>query len=160
MNRLRLTLNKNHEFETGRNKRGKKALIFDLDGTLADTEDYEALHKINSDEFRDVARHAEPYPQMVAKAIAAKRDGREVVILTARSAHYRKDTKEWLHKHHIPYDALFMRPVDNDQKDKKIKKEILQDQILPNYKVKEAYDDKDKNVKMFRKEGIKAKKVN
>lgn len=153
-------MSKNNAFETGKNKKGKKAIIFDLDGTLADTEDYEALHKVNSDEFRAVARHAEPYPHMVAKAIEAKRAGREVVILTARSAHYRDDTKKWLHQHDIPYDALYMRPIDNKEKDKKIKKEILKDQILPNFKVKEAYDDKSKNVKMFEKQGIKAKKVN
>ena len=153
-------MSKNNHFATGKNKNGKKAVIFDLDGTLADTEDYEALHKINSDEFRAVARHAEPYPQMVAKAIEAKRAGRDVVILTARSAHYRKDTTEWLHKHDIPYDGLYMRPIDNKDKDKKIKKEILEEQILPNYKVKKAYDDKKKNVKMFLKEGIKAEQVN
>jgi len=154
------SLSKNNHFATGKNKNGKKAIIFDLDGTLADTEDYEALHKINSDEFRAVARHAEPYPQMVAKAIEAKRAGRDVVILTARSAHYRKDTTEWLHKHGIPYDQLYMRPIDNKEKDKKIKKEILEDQILPNFRVKKAYDDKKKNVKMFLKEGIDAEQVN
>ena len=153
-------MSKNNAFETGKNKHGKKAIIFDLDGTLADTEDYEALHKIDSHEFRRVARGADPFPQMVAKATDAKRKGRDVVILTARSAHYRDDTKKWLHEHNIPYDALYMRPIDNDQKDKKVKKEILQDQILPHFQVKEAYDDKSKNVKMFRKEGIKAKKVN
>jgi beta-phosphoglucomutase-like phosphatase (HAD superfamily) len=153
-------MSKNNAFETGKNKHGKKAIIFDLDGTLADTKDYEALHKIDSSEFRRVARNAEAFPNMVAKATEAKRKGRDVVILTARSAHYRDDTKKWLHKNNVPYDALYMRPIDNDQKDKKIKKEILEDQILPNFKVKEAYDDKSKNVKMFRKEGIKAKKVN
>ena len=30
---------------------------------------------------------------------------------------------------------------------------------LPEFKVKKAYDDKKKNVKMFRKEGIKTKEV-
>jgi len=153
-------MSKNHEFETGSNKHGKKAVIFDLDGTLADIDDYEALHKVNSNEFRLVARNAESYPQMVAKAVEAHRDGRDVIVLTARSAHYRDDTKKWLHKHGIPYDQLFMRPIDNDEKDKKVKKQILQDEVLPHFDVKKAYDDKKKNVKMFKKQGIKAEKVN
>jgi len=153
-------MSKNNEFETGRNKHSKKAVIFDLDGTLADTEDYEALHKINSDEFRRVARNADDYPHMVALAKEAHAQGRDVIILTARSAHYRKDTTEWLSKQGIPYDQLYMRPIDNTEKDKKVKRQILEDQILPHFKVKKAYDDKKKNVKMFRKEGIDAEKVN
>lgn len=153
-------MSKNHEFETGSNKHSKKAVIFDLDGTLADIDDYEALHKIDSDEFRVVARHAEAYPHMVALAKEAKAKGRDVVILTARSAHYRDDTKKWLHSHGVPYDQLYMRPINNDEKDKKVKKQILEDQVLPHFDVKRAYDDKKKNVKMFRKEGIKAEKVN
>ena len=153
-------MSKNNEFETGRNKRSKKAVIFDLDGTLADTQDYEALHKIDSDEFRKVARNADDFPHMVALAKEARSKGRDVVILTARSAHYRKDTTEWLSKQGIPYDQLFMRPVGNDDKDKKIKKQILKEQILPHFDIRKAYDDKKKNVKMFRKEGIDAEKVN
>jgi phosphoserine phosphatase len=153
-------MSKNHEFETGSNKRSKKAVIFDLDGTLADIEDYEALHKIDSDEFRVAARHAEAYPHIVALAKEARAKGRDVIILTARSAHYRDDTKKWLHAHDVPYDQLFMRPIDNHEKDKKVKKEILKENVLPNFEVKKAYDDKKKNVKMFRSEGIDAKRVN
>ena len=89
-------MNNNHNFETGANKHGKKAVIFDLDGTLADIKDYEALHKIDSDEFRVAARNADAYPHMVALAKEARNAGRDVIILTARSAHYRDDTKKWL----------------------------------------------------------------
>jgi len=153
-------MDKNDSFEIGRNKRSKKAVIFDLDGTLADIKDYEALHKINSDEFRQAADHAPAFPHMVALAKEAKQKGRDVIILTARSAHYRSDTKNWLHKNGVPYDQLYMRPIDNDEKDKKVKKHILEERILPNFEVKKAYDDKKKNVKMFRKEGIDAKKAN
>jgi phosphoglycolate phosphatase-like HAD superfamily hydrolase len=153
-------MSKNNEFETGRNKHSKKAIIFDLDGTLADTKDYEALHKIDSDEFRKVAKNADDYPHIVALAKEAHQQGRDVIILTARSAHYRTDTKEWLHRQGVHFDQLYMRPIGNDKNDKKVKKKILQDQILPNFEVKKAYDDKKKNVKMFRKEGIDAKKVN
>jgi hypothetical protein len=36
---------------------------------------------------------------------------------------------------------------------------LLEEDILPKFDVKKAYDDKNKNVKMFRKLGIDAKKV-
>ena len=63
-------------------------------------------------------------------------------------------------KHGVPYDQLYMRPIDDHDKDKKVKKQLLKDEILPHFDVKKAYDDKKKNVKMFEKQGIKAKKVN
>jgi len=54
----------------------------------------------------------------------------------------------------VSYMQLFL------SKDKKVKKHILEEQVLPHFEVKKAYDDKKKNVKMYRKEGIDAKKVN
>ena len=153
-------MNRNHSFETGKGKSGKKTVIFDLDGTIANTEDPNAHHKENNDGFRAHARGASTFPNIVEKVREAKEKGMDVVILTARSAHYRKDTKEWLNEHNVPYDALYMRPVGDDRKDKKVKKSLLKEEILPNFEVKKAYDDKKKNVKMFREEGIKAKQVN
>ena len=151
---------KNHEFDHGKKRGNKKAVIFDLDGTLADTNDPKAHHKDNHEGFRAHAAGADAIPEMVDKVRKAHKKGRDVVILTARSAHYRKDTKTWLNQHGVPYDALFMRPVGDDRKDKVVKKSLLKEEVLPNFEVKKAYDDKKKNVKMFRNEGIKAKKVN
>ena len=152
---------RNSEFESGKGKKGgKKAILFDLDGTIADTTDIYAQHKGNHPEFLEKVQAAKPFDSMVDKMKKAKEKGRDVVILTARSAHYRKETKEWLNKNDIPYDALYMRHMDDSRKDKKVKRELLKEEVLPNFDVKKAYDDKAKNVKMFRKEGIKAKKVN
>lgn len=134
--------------------------MFDLDGTLANTNDPEGNHKTYDKGFQEHAYDAKPFEDMAEKARKAKAEGRDVVILTARSAHYRNDTTKWLNKHDIPYDGLFMRPTDDRRKDKVVKKHLLETEVLPEYKVKKAYDDKSKNVKMFRKEGINAKKVN
>lgn len=152
---------RNNQFEVGKGKKGhKKAVIFDLDGTIADTKDVASLHKIEHPSFLEEVKDADPFPNMVSKVKEAKQKGRDVVILTARSAHYRKETKEWLAKHDVPYDALIMRPTDDLRKDKVVKKALLKEDVLPNYDVKKAYDDRKKNVKMFRKEGIDAKRVN
>lgn len=152
-------MSKNNSFETGKGKHGKKAVIFDLDGTLADTNDPKGHHKIKHEGFRQHIDEADAIPKNVEKLRKAKDKGRDVVILTARSAHYRTDTKSWLHKHGIPYDSLVMRPTDDQRKDKVVKEDLLKEDVLPNFKVKKAYDDKSKNVKMFRSEGIDAKRV-
>lgn len=152
---------RNSEFESGKGKKShRKAILFDLDGTIADTTDIYAQHKIDHPDFLKKVQDAQPIHDIVAKMKKAKDKGRDVVIMTARSAHYRKETKEWLNKNEIPYDALYMRHMGDERKDKKVKKELLKEEVLPNFEVKKAYDDKAKNVRMFRKEGIKAKKVN
>lgn len=158
-------MSKNNEFELQKplHKRSH-AVIFDLDGTIANDMEYEKHHKGKGGKhpkFAQEALEVDPIEDIVKKMEDAKHKGETVIILTARSAHYRSETKQWLHKNHIPYDALVMRPTDDaEQKDKSLKKELLEEDILPKYDVIKAYDDKKKNVKMFEKHGIKAKKVN
>jgi FMN phosphatase YigB (HAD superfamily) len=153
------SLSKNNAFESSKGKKGKKAVIFDLDGTLADTVDPNGHHKENHEGFRQHIRGADANQDMVDKVRKANEKGRDVVILTARSAHYRDTTKKWLNEKGIQYDSLLMRHIDDHRKDKIVKKDLLENDVLPNFKVKKAYDDKNKNVKMFRSEGIEAKRV-
>lgn len=156
-------MSKNNEFELQKplHKRGK-TVIFDLDGTIADTMTYEKHHKGKKGKNEDFAKEALEVgvnDNIVDKIHKAKTEGHDVVILTARSAHYRDETKKWLHKNEIPYDALVMRPTDNKDADKKVKRDLLEEDILPKFDVKKAYDDKKKNRKMFEKLGVTAKGV-
>jgi phosphoglycolate phosphatase-like HAD superfamily hydrolase len=138
----------------------KDAVVFDLDGTLVDVMDYEKHHKHKNIKFAKEAEEADAIDKNVKQVKKAEKKGKEVVILTARSGHYKKQTKDWLKKHDIKEDKLIMRP-SNDSKtpDKDIKEKLLKKEILPKYKVGKAYDDKNKNVKMFKKNGIKAKEI-
>jgi histidinol phosphatase-like enzyme len=145
----------------GRNEHFKKdAVVYDLDGTLADTKKYEKHHKHRHEGF---AKEAEEAPEIKKNVKHLKKDekkGKEIVILTARSGHYKKETKDWLDKHDIDADKVVMRPKDDSTTpDKVIKNRLLDEEVTPDYDVKKAYDDKKKNVKMFKRHGIKAKKV-
>jgi hydroxymethylpyrimidine pyrophosphatase-like HAD family hydrolase len=152
-------MSKNNEFEQQKalHKRND-TVVFDLDGTLAMTNDPKARHKINHPKFAKEAANAEVNEGMLDKIKDARENGDNVVILTARSAHYRDITKKWLSKNGVPYDALIMRPTDNITSDKKVKRELLEEDILPKFDVREAYDDKKKNRKMFEKLGIDSEK--
>lgn len=157
-------MSKNNEFELQKplHKRGD-AVVFDLDGTLADNMTYEKHHKGKKGKNANFAAEALEVgtnKKIVEKLQEAKKDGDSVVILTARSAHYRDETKKWLVKNGIEYDALVMRPTDNKESDKRVKRELLEEDILPKFDVKKAFDDKKKNRKMFGKLGIDAKGVN
>lgn len=152
-------MSRNNEFELQRplHKRNK-TVVFDLDGTIAETMQYEKHHKVRHEGFAKEALTVDPNTDMVKKMREARDAGENVVILTARSAHYRPETQTWLRKNNVPYDALLMRPTDNTEKDKKVKREIMEEDILPKFNVDKAYDDRKKNRKMFEKLGIDAKK--
>jgi phosphoglycolate phosphatase-like HAD superfamily hydrolase len=156
-------MSRNNDFELQKplHKRAD-TVLFDLDGTIADTMKYEKHHKAKNGKhpkFAQEALEVGTNTNIVNKMRAAKERGEAVVILTARSAHYREETKRWLHKNHIPYDALVMRPTDNKAKDQKVKRELLEEDILPRFDVEKAYDDRKRNRKMFAKLGIDAKGV-
>jgi trehalose-6-phosphatase len=156
-------MSKNNEFELQKplHKRAD-TVLFDLDGTIAENMKYEKHHKAKNGKHPEFAREALEVgvnKDIVEKMRTAKDKGEAVVILTARSAHYRPETKKWLHKNHIPYDALVMRPTDDKDKDKNVKRELLEEDILPKFDVTKAFDDKKKNRKMFDRLGIKAKGV-
>lgn len=68
-------------------------------------------------------------------------------------------TERWLKKHGLGKAELDVRQTGNDEIDYREKAHELNEHISKQFKVKEAYDDKSENVKMFKKHGIKAKKV-
>jgi phosphoserine phosphatase len=113
----------------------KKAVIYDLDKTLTK---------------KSVAHNA--------RKDAAK--GKKVLVVTSRPSEQRQDAQDFLKKNKIPVEKLEMRGKGDTRKDAKVKKDIYEKKIKGKYKVKKAYDDKPSNVKMFKREGIDAKKVN
>lgn len=153
-------MSKNNDFELQKplHKRAE-TVVFDLDGTIAENMKYEKHHKHRHEGFAREALNVGVNQDILEKMHKAKSEGKNVVILTARSAHYRDETKKWLSKNQIPHDALVMRPIDNKDKDKVVKRNLLEEDVLPKFDVDKAYDDKKKNRKMFEKLGIDAKGV-
>jgi FMN phosphatase YigB (HAD superfamily) len=137
-----------------------KTDVFDLDGTLVDTMKYKKHHKHRHEGFAKEAETAPEIKKNVKKLKKEQKKHHDVVILTARSAHYEKETKDWLKKHDIKTNKLVMRPQgDSETPDSNIKEKLLKKDISRQFDVREAFDDKSKNVNMFKKQGIKAKKV-
>lgn len=135
----------------------KEAVIFDLDGTLCLLDDPEDHHKGKHHEFSKMSTVAPVNHKMREKALDYHEEGYKVIILTARSSHYRSETVKWLAKHDIDYDLLIMRDKTDARPDAVVKEDLLETRVLPLYKVKVAYDDRKKNRKMYKKHDIKAK---
>lgn len=120
----------------------KKAVVFDFNGTLA---------KDHGSKAPEIKKNV--------KKLHKEQKKHDIVVLTSRSDEERDEVSNWLTKHDIHPDELVMRPKGNKESDVDVKEDLLEDKVSRQFKVKKAYDDKKKNVKMFKKQGIKAKKV-
>jgi predicted kinase len=131
----------------GINKEGKKAVIFDLDGTLAiigDRDVYDGS-KVHLDTVNSPIREL---------LFSFKKERYKVIIVSGRNIEHGEVTTQWLKDNKIYYDDLFMRPRTDLRCDAKVKYEIYRDEIFPHYRVDYIIDDRDKVVRMWRQIGL------
>lgn len=128
-----------------------KAFLVDIDGTLAHMRDYRSpfdWHKVHLDDVDDV----------IADIVAALRETNAedytVIVMSGRDAVCRPETEEWLNKHGIPFDHLFMRPEGDSRKDNIVKAELFDTYVRDNYDVKFVLDDRQQVVDMWRSMGL------
>ena len=127
----------------------KKAIICDLDGTLAllngrDPFDPSTAHNDLLNE--PVANIIKVYNNQTLFAI-------DLFLITGRYDMYRPQTIKWLEKHGIThYKALYMRNTGDNRKDTVVKRELYEKYIKNDYDVLFVLEDRDQVVHMWRKE--------
>jgi arsenate reductase-like glutaredoxin family protein len=125
-------------------------VIVDIDGTLANHEGVRGpfqWHKVHLDR---------PY-EVIVKWVRNLSPEYRVFIVSGRDGSSRKSTEEWLRKHDIEYEKLYMRRARDFRKDTIVKKEIL-DQILrtvPKESIAFVIDDRPSVVEMWRENGLR-----
>ena len=136
----------------------KSAVIFDMDGTLADVSSIRH-HLIPRDHKKDfMTFHAEsvnvpPHSHVVNAAQVAHILGQKVLVVTARKHMWRHHTAWWLAMHRVPSDMLMMRGNEDNRKDYYVKKDMLKI-IRQAYNVIHAWDDNPNIIKLWKEEGI------
>lgn len=137
-----------------------KSIIFDLDGTLAIIEKRKTLAMKNGhmdwDEFFRPTNIAldEPNEPVIASFLALQQKGYRMVIFSGRDDISRSETIEWLSSHGVVADLLVMRKNGDYTPDDIVKKKWL-DELFPDRSaVLCVFDDRDKVVNMWRREGL------
>lgn len=134
----------------------RAAIIFDIDGTLADHSHRRHFVEKRPKDFKSF-REAEHLDEPHA-AILELLDilGRQYTILlcSGRVESSRAVTEQWLSKHDVPHARLFMRQDGDFRPDYVIKEEMLNDIISQEYEPWLVIDDRSSVVKMWRSRGL------
>jgi len=144
-----------------------KAVIFDVDGTLANVDPY--LHHIRNihhspnfkkdfDTFHAESIDAEPNAEVVEMLNRAFFDQHHVIIVTSRRETWRGVTSYWLAKNDIGHHALYMRKDGDFRPDYEVKKDILLS-IKKHWNVIHAIDDNPAVLKLWFEYGIPTTKI-
>lgn len=121
--------------------------ISDIDGTLTkgpkDRSPYD-WSKVGQDEIREAT-------SSVLDAINLLGDAK-IFIFSGRDGVCRPETEEWLERHDVEYEALFMRKPNDNRNDADIKRELLFEHIVGKYNVLGIFDDRPRVCRMWRDE--------
>jgi predicted kinase len=120
-----------------------KAVIFDIDGTLASMDGKRgpfAWDKVGGDSVKELIK---------GMAVGYDAQGYVILCVSGRDGVCYDLTKEWLEENDIPHWYLFMRGEGDMRKDTIIKEEIFWDKIADNYNVVGVVDDRPSVVRMW-----------
>jgi len=122
-----------------------KAIICDLDGTLALMRDRDPYNASHCDE--------DALNESVACVLRNFYDlGYQILLVSGREDRFLEPTVRFLEKHSIAYHQLWMRKTDDFRKDALIKREIYDAEIAGKYFVEFVLDDRNQVVEMWRRE--------
>lgn len=143
------------------------AVIFDVDGTLADVSPY--LYHIRNvynspnfkkdyDRFHEESINALPNTEVVEMLNKVFFDQKHVIVVTSRNEYWRGVTSYWLAKNDIGHHALYMRKDGDFRPDYEVKKDILH-KIKKHWRVTHAVDDNPAVLKLWHDYGIETTKI-
>lgn len=126
-----------------------KAVIFDIDGTLAIA---------NSRGPYDTSRYHTDDPEHrltgLLNNLRQAYEPHAIVGLTGRDEAHRAVTEEWLERHQVHWDELWMRPEGDMRRDNVVKLELFNVHLRHRFNVVAAFDDRDRVVRLWRRLGI------
>lgn len=138
-------------------RKKKKAYIFDIDGTVADSE---MRHLFTENIARgDWSWFVERIPyfniiQSNVDILHALKKKYTIIFVTVRSDTDREVTVKWLERYNLYDGELYMRPDKSKRLKDHEEKEIHLKKLLETYDIVGAMDDNSECLQMFRRYGI------
>jgi hypothetical protein len=129
------------------NEELQEAFVFDIDGTLA---------KMFGRGPFDWSRVGEDSPiwNVIKVAQALVKAGYKIIFMSGRDEVCFNESWEWLLKHELFGEALFMRPANSYIPDDIVKHELFYKHVAPNYNVVGVFDDRLKVCRMWEEIGL------
>lgn len=135
----------------------QKAILVDLDGTLAEIEHRVPYVTQNPPDWKSfyAGIPKDTLNFWCKDLIEAMRSyGYKVVFVTGREEYTRADSQAWLDRHQLNEIPLLMRSKGDTREDAMIKKDIYLRDIDPFYEVLFVVDDRRSVVEMWREMGL------
>jgi hypothetical protein len=132
------------------------AVVVDLDGVLSDAasrQHYLESPRQDWRSFFDACGDDDVIEEMRVLLDLLDRDLR-VVLLTARPERIHHLTEAWLRRYHIRWDLLLMRSYGDYDVSREFKQASVWELRRAGYELRLAIEDDQRNVAMFRGEGI------
>jgi predicted kinase len=139
-----------YQIPSGKNYNG---IIVDIDGTLSHSGGLRTpfeYHKVIDDKIDEIIRHI---------IVVYRSLGYQIIVVSGREDSCYEMTRDWLNKHGVPYDYMYMRKSGDFRKDSIVKKEIYEKYIKDNFNIIFCLDDRNQVVDMWRSIGIKCLQV-
>jgi phosphatidate phosphatase APP1 len=141
-------------------KMNNQTVIVDIDGTLADISHrrhhIEGKRKRWGKFFKAMDKDL-PIPEVAAR-VRQLNQNHTIILVSGRPEEYRTQTEQWLKKHQIPYQQLYMRQSGDFRPDDVVKQEIL-DKHLKKEDIKLVIDDRPRVIRMWRENGLEVEDV-
>ena len=136
----------------------EKAIIIDLDGTLADCEHRRHFVSGEKKDFRRFfgEMYKDTPNEWCLEIIDRFKDTYTILIITGRANDYRYKTEEWLEKYKVDFrnKCLYMREEKDYRSDVEVKTDLYNKYVKDDYDVLFAIDDRTCVVKMWRDLGV------
>lgn len=132
----------------------QKAIIVDIDGTVAKNvgRGFHDYHRVHEDE---------PHLDIISliNSYSFANPDVQIIFVSGRPDSCRESTMEWLRKHNLWPDRIFMRRTGDYRKDFIIKKELYDEWIADHYDIQFVIDDRNQVVDMWRSIGLRCIQV-
>lgn len=134
-----------------------RAVIFDIDGTLADLT--HRLHHVkgshkNYDKFFETVHLDAPIGDIIHLADVLNNADKVILLVSGRPEKTRQATEKWMQDNGVHYHGLFMRPDNDFRPDYIVKSQILDGILAEGFEIDFVVDDRPSVVAMWRERGL------